>query len=117
LVSTFSLGVKFLADVFVFRIGDYWRVSTGLPGIDYLVNEFVSLQYDFTGRCLLIVFSALVCVAMFFLAIFMPDSEHSVWDKADPVFAQLAMGFAGFILLPVVFGGFCGGVFVILKAV
>ena len=116
-VSTLSLGVVFLEEQMDFRFTDYWEVSTGLPGVDLLVNGFVALQYEYSGRWIMMIISSVIFASLLLIVGFLTDWDNDLMGESDSIPATIGWVSSVFILLPISFGGFLGGAFMILMEI
>ena len=116
-VSTLSLGVVFLEEQMDFRFSEYWKVSTGLPGIDFLINGFVSLQYEYSGRWIMMIISSVIFASLLLIVGFLTDWDNDLMGESDSMPANIGWISSAFILLPISFGGYIGGASMILMQI
>ena len=70
---------------------EIWKISTDLIGLNYLVNEFIALQYSPTGRWIMFGSSFFLFIVCFFARAWIVDKDFLVDNDVLTVLAMLTV--------------------------
>ena len=93
-----------------------WKLNTGLKGFDLIINKFIGLQYDVSGRWKMLAFSTMVTIIFYIFAALtdvelFPNGSEPNTPNEDSLTGIIGATVSLAFIAPILVGAICSLVF------
>ena len=119
--SVLEMGLDFSFGIFTVFKEENWIINSGLLGLDLIVNNFLTLQYSFYNRWVMMGISIIITIVIGLIGLlFRLEIRVNSSNPKTPEDVSLPYLFAFLlnmlILAPLIFGGYLGIIFKVVSS-